>query len=130
MLFRGFRERFDVAPVEPEQLLFPFPAEDELVMSEDKTVTLPATENGAQLFVSGFGLYMGKKDERIVVKQGGKVCAQVPFFRMQELILASKGTETDEGRCPREGEAKRVKFVRLTSLIYTGIRLDDKELPR
>lgn len=103
--YNWLTESFDIAAADPEQLLFPFPAEDELVLPEDKTVTLLATENGAQLFVSGFGLYVGKKGERIVVKQGGKVCAQVPFFRMQELILASKGisfsTDLLENLCER-----------------------------
>jgi hypothetical protein len=61
------------------------------LLPEDKTVTLMVTENGAQLLVSGFGLYIGKKGERIVVKQGGKVCAQVPFMRAQEVIIASRG---------------------------------------
>jgi CRISPR-associated protein Cas1 len=75
----------------PEQLELEFPATDDVVLPEDKTVTLLATENGAQLFVAGFGLYVGKKGERIVVKQGGKVCAQVPFLRAQEVILASRG---------------------------------------
>jgi len=103
--YNWLTESFDMAVADPEQLAFPFPDEDELVLPEDKTVTLLATENGAQLFVSGFGLYVGKKGERIVVKQGGKVCAQVPFFRMQELILASKGisfsTDLLEHLCER-----------------------------
>ena len=88
-----------------EQLALPFPDANEIVLPEDDTVSLLATENGAQLFVSGFGLYVGKKGERIVVKQGGKVCAQVPFFKMQELILASKGisfsTDLLEHLCER-----------------------------
>lgn len=103
--YNWLTESFDIAVAEPEQLAFPFPDSDDLVLPEDKTVTLLATENGAQLFVSGYGLYVGKKGERIVVKQGGKVCAQVPFFRMQELILASKGisfsTDLLENLCER-----------------------------
>ena len=67
------------------------PATDDAVLPDDSTVTLLATENGAQLFVSGFGLYIGKKGERIVVKKCGKVCAQVPFMRLQEVIIASRG---------------------------------------
>jgi CRISPR-associated protein Cas1 len=57
----------------------------------DGTVILLATENGSQLFVSGFGLFIGKKSERVVVKKGKSVCAQVPLMRLQEIIIASRG---------------------------------------
>jgi len=36
-------------------------------------------------------LYVGKKGERIVVKKNGKVCAQLPFMKLQELVVASRG---------------------------------------
>jgi CRISPR-associated protein Cas1 len=75
----------------PEQLDLDLPELDDAVLPDDNTVTLLATENGAQLLVAGFGLYIGKKGERIVVRQGGKVCAQVPFMRAQEVIIASRG---------------------------------------
>lgn len=74
-----------------EQLELELPPADDVMLPEDKTVTLLATENGAQLFVSGFGLNIGKKAERIVVRKDGKVCAQVPFLRAQEVIIASRG---------------------------------------
>src|SRR5450432_1055598 len=75
----------------PEQLELELPPVDDVELPEDKTVTLLATENGAQLLVAGFGLYVGKKGERIVVKKAGKVCAQVPFMKAQEVIIASRG---------------------------------------
>jgi len=57
-----------------------------------RTVGHPAGyENGSQLFVSGFGLFIGKKGERVVVRQGKAVCAQVPMMRLQEIIVASRG---------------------------------------
>jgi len=74
-----------------EQLELGFPPQDDLELPDDDSVTLLATENGAQLLVAGFGLYIGKKGERIVVKKGGKVCAQVPFMKAQEVIIASRG---------------------------------------
>ena len=77
--------------VVPEQLEFDMPVPDDAILPEDSTVTLLATENGAQLLVAGFGLYIGKKGERIAVKKGGKICAQVPFMRAQEVIIASRG---------------------------------------
>jgi CRISP-associated protein Cas1 len=77
--------------VVPEQMELPLPPVDDAVLPDDGTVSLLATENGSQLFVSGFGLFIGKKSERIVVRQGKSVCAQVPFMRLQEIIIASKG---------------------------------------
>ncbi len=62
----------------PEQLELPLPPVDDAVLPDDGSVILLATENGSQLFVSGFGLFIGKKSERVVVRQGKSVCAQVP----------------------------------------------------
>ena len=69
----------------------PLPPVDDAVLPDDGSVILLATENGSQLFVSGFGLFIGKKSERVVVKQGKSVCAQVPLMRLQEIIIASRG---------------------------------------
>lgn len=75
----------------PEQMLLPLPPVDDAILPDDGTVSLLATESGSQLFVSGFGLFIGKKSERVVVRQGKSICAQVPFMRLQEIIIASKG---------------------------------------
>ena len=77
--------------VVPEQMVLPLPPVDDAILPDDRSVILLATENGSQLFVSGFGLFIGKKSERVVVKQGKAVCAQVPFMRLQEIIIASRG---------------------------------------
>jgi CRISP-associated protein Cas1 len=77
--------------VAPEQLELGLPPLDDAVLADDGTAILLATENGSQLLVSGFGLFVGKKSERIVVKQGKKICAQVPLMRLQELVIASRG---------------------------------------
>ena len=77
--------------VTAEQLELPLPPLDDVILPNDNTVTLLSTENGSQLFVSGFGLFIGKKSERVVVKQGKRVCAQVPLLRLQEIIVASRG---------------------------------------
>ncbi len=81
-------ETLDVAP---EQLQLALPPPDDVVLPGDDRVVLLATENGSQLFVSGFGLFVGKKSERVVVKQGKQVCAQVPLMRLQEIVIASRG---------------------------------------
>lgn len=77
--------------VVPEQLELPLPPVDDAVLPDNGSVILLATENGSQLFVSGFGLFIGKKSERVVVRQGKSVCAQVPLMRLQEIIVASRG---------------------------------------
>jgi CRISPR-associated protein Cas1 len=86
--FNWIRGAYDVLP---EQLELDMPVPDDITLPDDDTVTLLVTENGAQLLVAGFGLYIGKKGERIVVKKNGKICAQVPFMRAQEVIIASRG---------------------------------------
>ncbi len=79
---------FDVAP---EQLALDLPPPSEVILPDDESVVLLATENGAQLFVSGFGLFVGKKSERVVVKKGKAVCAQVPLLKLQEIVVGSRG---------------------------------------
>jgi len=75
----------------PEQLALPLPPIDDTILPGDDRAILLATENGSQLFVSGFGLFIGKKSERVIVKQGKSVCAQVPLMRLQEIIIGSRG---------------------------------------
>ena len=75
----------------PEQMELPLPPVDDAVLPDDGSVILLATENGSQLFVSGFGLFIGKMSERVVVRKGKSVCAQVPLMRIQEIIVASRG---------------------------------------
>jgi CRISPR-associated protein Cas1 len=80
--------------IHPEQFILPLPPPDpdaDILLPKDDTVTLLATENGAQLFISGFGLFVGKKSERIVVRKDKAICAQVPLIRLQEIIIASRG---------------------------------------
>ena len=77
---------------EPEALRIdvsdPLP-EDETIL--DEGISVVKTEDMAQLIVSGFGLYLGKKSERLVVRKDKTVVYQFPFFRIQEVVVASKG---------------------------------------
>jgi CRISPR-associated protein Cas1 len=86
--FNWLSGEFETAP---EQIPLPLPPPEDAILPDDGTVMLLATENGAQLLVSGFGISVGKKSERVVVRQGGKTCAQVPFLRLQELVIGSRG---------------------------------------
>lgn len=86
--YNWITDRLDLVP---EQLDLGLPPVDDVVLPEDDRVILLSTENGSQLFVSGFGLFIGKKGERVVVRQGKAVCAQLPLMRLQEIIIASRG---------------------------------------
>jgi len=77
--------------IAPEQIELSLPPVDDTILPKDDTVTLLATENGSQLFISGFGLFVGKKSERVVVRKDKSICAQVPFMRLQEIVIASRG---------------------------------------
>jgi CRISP-associated protein Cas1 len=48
-------------------------------------------EDAAQLILSGFGIYLGKKSERLQIKIQGKVAYEFPFFRLSEVVVASRG---------------------------------------
>jgi len=47
--------------VRPEQLELPMPPVEEVVLPEDDSVTLLATENGSQLFCRGSGCSWGRR---------------------------------------------------------------------
>jgi len=56
------------------------------------------TEDSAQLILSGYGIYLGKKSERLQIKVAGKLAKgadgsayEFPFFRISEVVIASKG---------------------------------------
>jgi CRISP-associated protein Cas1 len=56
------------------------------------------TEDAAQLVLSGFGIYLGKKSERLQIKLNGKVAKgadgsayEFPLFRISEVVIASRG---------------------------------------
>ena len=94
-------ERYE-AP-EPEQLTLDLPDPEDA--PDNDVVTLLTTENGAQLYVSGFGVFLGKKSERVTVKYKGKICAEVPFVKLQEIVVGSRGvslsSELLEQACDR-----------------------------
>src|SRR5216117_289400 len=97
--FRKFLEAERVKPVQrnlftgdPETLCVEVPdrmPEDETVL--DAGISVVKTDDIAQLIVSGFGLYLGKKSERLVVRKDKTVLYQFPFFRIQEVVIASRG---------------------------------------
>lgn len=43
------------------------------------------------IIVSEFGIFLGKKSERLVIKENGKVKEEVPFFKIGQVLITSKG---------------------------------------
>lgn len=43
------------------------------------------------LIVNNFGSFIGKKSERLVVKEKGKVVQEVPFFDLVQVTIATNG---------------------------------------
>ena len=59
--------------------------------NDDRQLYVTQAEDAAQLILSGFGMYLGKKSERLQVKLGGKALYEFPFFRISEVVVASRG---------------------------------------
>ncbi len=76
------------ADVWPEQLELELPPVDLAVLEEPG---ISQSDDGSQLYVAGFGLMLGKKSERLVVKKQGRILHQVPFFRLQHVTVGSRG---------------------------------------
>lgn len=74
--------------VVPEQLALELPPVD---MPAPEETAVSQSEDGSQLYVSGFGTMIGKKSERLVVKKAGRIVHQVPFFRLQHVTVGSRG---------------------------------------
>ncbi|MEK6543281.1 MAG: CRISPR-associated endonuclease Cas1 [Elusimicrobiota bacterium] len=71
----------------PEDL----PLEDGMNWQLGEGVNVVQSGDCAQLIVSGFGLYLGKKSERLVVKKGKEAVYEFPFFRLSEVVIDSRG---------------------------------------
>ncbi len=82
----------------------------------DDGITLVKSDDTSQLILSGYGLFLGKKSERLIVRRGKNVVYQFPFFRLHEVVLASRGislsAEAIQELCSRG--------VRLSLLDSTG----------
>jgi CRISP-associated protein Cas1 len=63
--------------------------DDELHVSED--IVLARSGDAAQLILSGFGLFLSKKSDRLIVRKGKDLLYEFPFFRLSEVSIASKG---------------------------------------
>jgi len=81
-LFTGELESLPIEVPDPPQ-----PGEIQV----DDGITLIKSEDNSQLLLSGFGLFLRKKSERLLVRKGDKLLYQFPFFRLNEVVIASRG---------------------------------------
>ena len=65
-----------------------YPDEEFRVSDE---IVLARTGDAAQLILSGFGLFLSKKSDRLIVRKGKDLIYEFPFFRLSEVTIASKG---------------------------------------
>lgn len=60
-------------------------------MFVDEGISMVRSGDTSQIIISGFGVFLGKKSERLVVKQGQKTIYEFPLFRINEIVVATKG---------------------------------------
>ena len=107
-LFTGAAEPIPVEVSEPEE-----PGREIRI---DEGITLVKSEDGSQLILSGYGLFLSKKSERMLVRKGKDVIYQFPFFRINEVVIASKGMSLSSDFL----EEVCARAIRLSFLDHTG----------
>lgn len=81
-----FTGKAEPVPYEMEVI---FDRSDEINL--DEGISLVKTGDNSQIIISGYGIFLGKKSERLVVKQDDKAIYEIPFFRINEVIISSMG---------------------------------------
>ena len=81
------------------------------------------TADLAQVILSGYGIYLGKKSERLQIKVAGKVAKdangstyEFPMFRLSEVVIASRGVSFSSDLLEEFCE----RGIRLSFLDYAG----------
>ncbi len=82
-LFTGEPEAV-VVPIEVE----PPDGEEQII---DEGIRMVKTGDTSQVMLSGFGMFLSKKSERLLVRQGKTVVYEFPLFRLSEVVVASRG---------------------------------------
>ena len=75
--------------LEPRQLELGFTIPERTEF--DDAIAIVVDENGSQLIVSGFGVSLSKRSERIVVRLRRKTLFEIPFHDLQHVHIASRG---------------------------------------
>ena len=119
--FNLFTGAAELIPIEVAE-----PVEDDREIRVDEGISLVKTEDGSQLILSGFGLFLSKKSERLLVRKGKQVIYQFPFFRLNEVVVGSKGITVSsdllEEMCLR---GIRLSFLDRSGKPYAMVTLPD-----
>ncbi len=62
---------------------------DEINLNEG--ISIVKSGDSSMLIVSGYGIFLGKKSERLVIRQDDKAIYEIPFFRINEIVIDSRG---------------------------------------
>jgi CRISPR-associated protein Cas1 len=78
---------------EPEAVIVPITlepqdADDRII---DDGIRMVKSGDTSQIVLSGFGMFLSKKSERLLVRQGKTVVYEFPLFRLSEVVVASRG---------------------------------------
>lgn len=58
-----------------------------------------------RLIVDGFGAFIGKHSERIVVRDKAAKVQEVPLFEVEHVLVTASGVSLSGGVGPRDGQA-------------------------
>lgn len=75
-----------------------------------------------EVFVEGFGVSIGKKSERLVVKQKGEVIFERPFFEVERVIVSTEGATISAAaihECTKNGIP--IEFVSYSGTPYATL---------
>ncbi|MBW2097035.1 MAG: CRISPR-associated endonuclease Cas1 [Deltaproteobacteria bacterium] len=73
----------------PLPILVDKDVEEDIRVSDE--ITLVRSGDAAQIVLSGFGLFLSKKSDRLIVRKGKDLIYEFPFFRLSEVCITSKG---------------------------------------
>lgn len=76
---------------EPEAIPIIIEKQQEGEIRVDEGITMVKTGDTSQIILSGYGIFLSKKSERLLVRKGKDVIYQFPFFRIKDVMIASKG---------------------------------------
>ena len=76
----------------------------------------------SEVFVEGFGVLVGKKSERLVVKKKGEVLFERPFFEVERVIVATEGATVSSSavhECVKAGIP--IEFISYSGTPYASL---------
>ncbi len=126
-----FTEKPEPIPIE----IPTYPAEGRELKLEDG-ISISKTEDGSQVILSGFGIFLSKKSERLIVRTGKKIIYEFPFFRLSEVVITSHGislsSDLIEELCKRGIRlsflsGRGIPYAMLTSPMLTATVLSRRE---